>query len=146
MMKKYFLHVAVILFSTNTMAADMHDNKNMEESGKMGQGMMGSQYSSQVMSAQMMSRVTMREMSRMMEQMNNMMQDMARVMNQQQPMDQARRKDMAGIMEHMSDGLREMAKQTNKGTMDNEEKENLQKMVTEMSQMMDQMQAKMLPE
>ena len=120
--------------------------------GQMGSGsqsgsqqMMQMDRSSQMMQSQTANKEMMRNMSRVMEQMNTMMQDMSRVSSRDQAMNQDRRREMASIMEHVADGLHDMAKHMHEGTLNEQTRMSLQKQIDEMNQQMRKMQANVNP-
>lgn len=118
---------------------------DMESAGHKSTGAMEAQKTQQMMGAQTMHRETVQQMSRMMEQINNMMQDMRRIMDQQKTMDQKQVQDMARIMEHTADNLQEMSRQMTQENISAEDRDKLQKRMAETEQMMNQVRQASLP-
>lgn len=82
-------------------------------------------------STQMMTREMMRNMSKIMDQMNMMTRDMKRIMDKSRDMDQLRVRDMARVMEQLSQAMQTMSQQMAKGEMD---KNMMQEMEKHMNQ------------
>lgn len=82
-------------------------------------------------SSQMMTREMMRNMSKIMDQMNIMTRDMKRIMDKTGDMDQLRVRDMARVMEQLSQAMQTMSQQMAKGEMN---KNMLQEMEQHMNQ------------
>ena len=109
------------------------------QGGTSGQGM-GTQQSQQMMGGQMMSQEMMHDMSGMMRQMNDMMQNLSRVMDKQQPMDSARMHDMSKLMQEMSVTMGDMSKQMAQGKMDPAMTKQMQERIKRMNQTLDTLQ------
>jgi len=106
--------------------------------GAPGQGMSGQQ-SQQMMGGQMMNQEMMRDMSRMMRQMNDMMQSMSRAIDQHPMMDQDRMRDMAKLMEDMSATMREMSQQMAQGKMEPAMTRRMEERAGQMNRMLEEL-------
>ena len=109
--------MAMLAFAGVSAYAQMSGGTMGKQGGMPGQGMSGQQ-SQQMMGGQMMGQEMMRDMSRMMRQLTDMMQGMSRDFDQHPTMDQNRMRDMSKLMQDMSVNMREMSQQMAQGKLD----------------------------
>lgn len=101
----------------------------------------GAQQSTQRMGAQMMREETMREMSRMMVEMREMLRDMSEMMDRSRLREEGHRQDMARLMERMSVALRNMSQHMAQGDLPDAERDRLRQEIRDMERMMDGLEA-----
>ena len=136
-MKKIFVSAAIVISLTAVTAlAQMGNSKGTGDQ----QHQMGSHQSQQMMGGQMMNQGMIRDMSSMMNQMNEIMQKMSQSMEQQNIMDRANMQEMSKIMNEMSATMRVMSQQMAKGNMDTALMKKMQKGINTMNQIMDSME------
>lgn len=115
---KKLITIFIVMFSMSFSSfAEMNDRQKSASGNQM--------RSSQ--STQMMSHEMMRDMTRVMDQMQTMTRDMNRIMEKTATMDQTRTREMSRIMEQLSLGMHKMSQYMAKGEMN-------KKMLQEMEQ------------
>lgn len=123
--------ICIILLSMSFSAlADMKDRQHSTSSGQM--------RSSQT--TQMMSHEMMRNMSRVMQQMQIMTHDMNRIMEKSATMDPTRMREMSHIMEQLSQAMHKMSKHMAKGDMNKNMLQEMERHMKKISSMIKNMQ------
>ena len=119
-------------------------------------GMAGDADGARMMGPRMMHQETMQHMNQMMHQMQEMMGDVTRKMDQTQQrlqdqsgdgepdrlreQDQAQLRDMAEVMDRLGTNLQQMARHMNRGELDEPARERIRNNIEEMRQLMDGME------